>query len=279
MCGWDAVNDVIARPEDFSSNLTATMTYQGGKVGTFPMGELGGDIQALATADDPAHAVHRKLLVPQLAAKRINALETFVGETETSLWNEGVHRRGIEWMSAMANRLPMMVVCRLIGVPDEDTDQLGQWGYAATKVVEGLVSPDELAAAGAAVMELAGYIIDHFQTAAADPRDDLLSDLALVCAAGELADVTALNMMATLFSAGGESTASLIGSAAYILATRPDIQRRVRESPDLLAHIPRRGAALRATVPWPLPACAQRHLAGGRRPARWIAPPAAVGCG
>jgi cytochrome P450 len=47
--------------------------------------------------------------------------------------------------------------------------------------------------------------------------------------------VTALNMMATLFSAGGESTASLIGSAAYLLATRPDIQRRVRESPDLLA--------------------------------------------
>ena len=41
-------------------------------------------------------------------------------------------------------------------------------------------------------------------------------------------------MMATLFSAGGESTASLIGSAAYILATRPDIQRQVRESPDLL---------------------------------------------
>ena len=85
VCSWDAVNDVVARPDDFSSNLTATMTYQDGKVGAFPMGELGGDIQALATADDPAHAVHRKLLVPQLAAKRIRALETFVGETEDRL--------------------------------------------------------------------------------------------------------------------------------------------------------------------------------------------------
>ncbi len=234
VCSWDAVNDVVARPQDFSSNLTATMTFQDGRVGEFPMGELGGDIQALATADDPAHAAHRKLLVPQLTARRINALESFVGVAEDLLWNNGVHDGVIEWMSAMANRLPMMVVSRLIGVPDEDSDQLGQWGYAATKVVEGLVSQDELSAAGVAVMQLAGYIMNRFPPAAADPKDDLFSDIALACAAGELADPTALNMMATLFSAGGESTASLIGSAAYLLATRPAIQRRIRESPDLL---------------------------------------------
>jgi cytochrome P450 len=235
VCSWDAVNDVVARPQDFSSNLTATMTFQDGKIGEFPMGELGGDIQALATADDPAHAAHRRLLVPQLTARRINALESFVGVAEDLLWNAGVHDGVIEWMSATANRLPMMVVSRLIGVPDEDSDQLGQWGYAATKVVEGLVSQDELSAAGVAVMHLAGYIMNRFPAAAADPKDDLFSDIALACAAGDVADLTALNMMATLFSAGGESTASLIGSAAYLLATRPDIQRRIRESPDLLA--------------------------------------------
>ena len=58
------------------------MTYQDGNVGTFPMGELGADIQALATADDPTHAAHRKLLVPQLTAKRINELELFARETD-----------------------------------------------------------------------------------------------------------------------------------------------------------------------------------------------------
>lgn len=96
VCTWDAVNDVVARPEDFSSNLTASMTYQDGKVGAFTMGELGGDIQALATADDPAHAEHRKLLVPQLAARRINALEPFIGETADRLWDEGVRGGTIE---------------------------------------------------------------------------------------------------------------------------------------------------------------------------------------
>jgi cytochrome P450 family 144 len=234
VCTWDAVNEVIARPEDFSSNLTATMTYQGGAVGTFPMGELGGDIQALATADDPAHSAHRKLLVPQLAGKRIRALESFVAETEDRLWNEGVQGGSIEWMSAMANRLPMMIVTRLIGAPDEDIDQLMRWAYASTKVVEGLVDQDELAAASVATLELASYVIDHFQRAAAEPRDDLLSTLATACASGQLPELTALPMVITLFSAGGESTASLIGSAAYILANRRDIQEQMRQNPELL---------------------------------------------
>ena len=234
VCSWDAVNEAIARPEDFSSNLTATMTYQDGNVGTFVMGELGGDIQALATADDPVHAAHRKLLVPQLAARRINALECFIGETAHRLWNEGVHSGAIEWMSAMANRLPMMIVTRLIGVPDVDIDQLVRWGYASTQVVEGLVGQEQLAAAGVAVSELSGYISEHIQRAPADPQDNLLSDLATACATGELTETAAMTMMITLFSAGGESTASLIGSAAHVLAGRPDIQQRVRENPELL---------------------------------------------
>lgn len=234
VCSWDAVEDVVARPQDFSSNLTATMTYHEGRVGAFPMGELGGDMQALATADDPVHAVHRKLLVPHLAARRINALAALVEQTADRLWDDGVGGGTIEWMSAMANRLPMMIVARLIGVPEVDSDQLVQWGCASTQVVEGLVGPDELEAAGVAVMELAGYIDEKFKAAAADPADNLLGDLAIARARGELSDVAALSMMITLFSAGGESTASLIGSAAHLLATRPDIQRQLRENPSHL---------------------------------------------
>ncbi len=124
--------------------------------------------------------------MPQFAGKRIRALESFVAETEDRLWHEGVQSGSVEWMSAMANRLPMMIVTRLIGVPDLDTDQLMRLGYASTKVVEGLVDQDELAAAGVAVMELAGYINEHFQRAAADPQDNLLGDLATARAAGEL---------------------------------------------------------------------------------------------
>ena len=125
---WEAVNEAVARCDDFSSNLTATMTYgPDGTVAAFAMGELGGATQALATADDPAHAVHRRALTPQLAAKRIRAFEPFIAETTDRIWDASAQSGRIEWMSAMANRLPMMIVGRIIGVPDEDIDKLVRW--------------------------------------------------------------------------------------------------------------------------------------------------------
>lgn len=235
VCGWDAVNAAIARPEDFSSNLTATMTCQpDGTVGAFEMEGLGGKSHVLATADEPAHTAHRKALLPQLAAKRVRAFEPFITETTDTLWHNNLHDNRIEWMSAVANRLPMMIVGRIIGVPDTDVDKLVRWGYSATQVVEGLVSQDQLGQAGVAVMELAGYLTDQFRAAAQDPQDNLLGDLATACATGTLDELTAQAMLIILFSAGGESTASLIGSAAWVLATRPDIQHQVRRQPDAL---------------------------------------------
>ena len=235
VCGWDEVNEVIARPEIFSSNLTAAMTYSAeGGVGALEMEGLGGASHVLATADDPAHALHRKMLVPQLAAKRINAAEDFVGETADGLLTDGVEGGRIEWMSAVANRLPMMVVARIIGLPSEDVDMLIASGYATTQLLDGLVSAEQLNAAAMAAVELSGYISEHFDCAAADPGDNLLGDLATACASGRLDDTAARVIMLTLFSAGGESTASLLGTAMWLLSTRPELQRRLRGEPELL---------------------------------------------
>jgi cytochrome P450 len=235
VCSWEAINDAINRPADFSSNLTATMTFTAeGTVVPFEMDGLGGPTQVLATADDPAHAVHRKMLVPQLAGKRIRAMEPFIGDTFDRLWTDGLRDGHIEWMGVLANRLPMMVVARLIGVPAADVDQLVGWAYASTQLLDGLVDQDQLAAAGAAAMDLGNYILDHFGRAAADPRDDLLGTLATACSTGGFDEITTQIMMIILFGAGGESTGSLLGNSMWVLATRPDLQQQLRDTPDLL---------------------------------------------
>ena len=52
---WDAVEEVIARTEDFSSNLTATMMFTAeGTVVPFELDVLGGPTQILAIADEPS---------------------------------------------------------------------------------------------------------------------------------------------------------------------------------------------------------------------------------
>jgi cytochrome P450 len=235
VCGWDAVIDAVSRVDDFSSNLTATMVYRDdGTVTPFDMGALGGSQHALATADDPVHDAHRKMLVPHLSAKRIRVIEEFAEATAIQLWSAGLVDGQIEWMSAVANRLPMMVVARLLGLPDKDVDKLIRLGYATTTLLDGVVSPAQLEAAGMAAMELAGYVLEHFEKAGESPRPGLIGDLAARCASGELEQLPALGIMLTLFSAAGESTASLLGSAAWILVTHRDIQEQVRAHPELL---------------------------------------------
>ncbi|ORV91986.1 cytochrome [Mycobacterium interjectum] len=236
VCGWDAVQQAVDRVDDFSSNLTATMVLQAdGTVTPFDMAPAGGAAHALATADDPVHALHRKILLPHLSAKRVRIIEEFAAQTADRLWEQNLHDGQIEWMSAIANRLPMMVVARLLGLPDNDVDKLIRLGYATTTLLDGVVTADQLAAAFSAALELSGYVTEHFEKASAETEYGLIADLAARCASGELDQLPALGIMLTLFSAAGESTASLLGSAAWILTARPEIQRRLRENPELLS--------------------------------------------
>jgi cytochrome P450 family 144 len=116
VCGWDAVQEAVERVEDFSSNLTATMVYRDDSVQPFPMMALGDAGHALATADDPVHAMHRKILLPHLSARRVSIIEEHAAQTADRLWDENLRDGRIEWMGALANRLPMMVVARLLGL-------------------------------------------------------------------------------------------------------------------------------------------------------------------
>ena len=235
VCGWDALLEALERADDFSSNLTATMIYHDdGSVTPFEMGPLGDASHALATADDPIHAMHRKILLPHLSAKRVQIIEEFAVQTADRLWEESLHDGQIEWMSAMANRLPMMVVARLLGLPDDDVDKLIRLGYATTSLLDGVVTADQLQAAGMAAFELSGYVMQHFENASACGEHGLIADMAERYASGELEQGPAMGIMLTLFSAAGESTASLLGSAAWILAARTEIQQQVRENPELL---------------------------------------------
>ena len=234
--GWEAVLEAVDRVEDFSSNLTATMVFHAdGIVTPLDMGPPGAPMHALATADDPIHAMHRKILLPHLSAKRIRVIEEFAAQTADRLWEENLRDGRIEWMSALANRLPMMVVCKLLGLPADDVDKLIRLGYATTTLLDGIVAAEQLERAGLAAMELSGYVLEHFEKASDKPESALMADLAARCASGELAQLPALGIMLTLFSAAGESTASLLGSAAWILTDRPAIQQQLRENPELLS--------------------------------------------
>ena len=232
---WAAASDAANRPQDFSSNLTAPITYSADR-GVVPltMGGVGGPTHILATADDPVHALHRKLMLGQFTAKRVRALEPLIAEVFDKLWAAGYSGDSLEWMAAVANQLPMTIVCRLIGVPDGDAGRLAEWGYASTQLLDGVVSDEQVASSLGALGELNTYLVEQLRIAASAPRDDLLGVLATACADGTLDGFAAQMILISLFSAGGESTASLLGTTVATLATSPELQEQVRARPELL---------------------------------------------
>ncbi|MUM22550.1 cytochrome P450 [Mycobacterium sp. CBMA271] len=234
---WDLVVEATERTEDFSSNLTAVLMQSDdpeGGVTVTGMGPVADPTHVLATGDDPVHHAHRKLVLPTLVAKRITALESIMAETAARLWERGVNGDGIDWMAAMGDALPMTMVARLIGLPDEDVPQLVQWGYASTEMLGGLNTPQRQEQVVTDTMYLLLYLREHLEKELAAPGEDLLGYLAQACNRGDISLDIGVMILVQLVGAGGESTAGLMGNAVRILGENPDLQHRIREDRALL---------------------------------------------
>jgi cytochrome P450 len=232
---WELVNDAVLRVSDFSSNLTGTMVLNvDGSVSVFPLAGPEDPSHVLGTADDPIHAVHRKLVLPTLVAKRVRALEPQIAKKARELWSDGMHDGQIDWMAAVGNRLPMLLVAELIGFPPTDIDWLVAGAFATTQMLSGAIDADQLGTAIGAAGELTRYLRNQFDQARKMPDDNLIGDLARQCNDGRLDSRVGVMMLVQLVGAGAESTAGLLGSAAMMLAERPDLADRLRTDLSLL---------------------------------------------
>lgn len=231
---WDLVTEAASRTADFSSNLTAVMVeHPGGVPDTFDLDGDGQAIHVLATADDPTHAVHRKLVMPILG-KKIRTLGPTIEAITQQLWDEELRDGRIDWASGVADRMPLALVGHLIGLPEQDTPRLLRWAYDSTEMLGGIVESGRMNQLVTSAAELAGYLHEKLAEAKSDPGTDLLGVLAQAVRDGDITDDVAVLILVQLVGAGGESTAGLIASAARILAADPELQDRLRRTPDLV---------------------------------------------
>ncbi|OAT67192.1 cytochrome [Mycobacteroides immunogenum] len=231
---WDLVVEATERTEDFSSNLTAALMRSDDGLTVAAMGPPADPTHVLATGDDPVHHAHRKLVLPTLVAKRIAALEPVMAETGARLWERGVADDGIDWMAAMGDALPMTMVARLIGLPEEDVPQLVRWGYSSTEMLGGLNTPQRQAEVVTDTMYLVLYLREHLQKELAAPGHDLLGYLAQACNRGDVSLDIGVMILVQLVGAGGESTAGLMGNAVRVLGENLDLQQRIRDDRALI---------------------------------------------
>jgi cytochrome P450 family 144 len=236
------IHEVVAKPTVYSSHSGVFLHHQvnGGAPGLrSPSPEMEMDSGAgavLATADPPDHSRQRKVVARRLSTTVMNEMEPEFRDLVDQILDEALPTGRIEWMSQLAEPLPMIMVARILGLPDEAAPRIKEQGYASVEAISGFVSEQRLQELGRPMMDV-GPVVDAYMAACASEHHDLDS-LIGVCAqavdAGELSDEEAFAILFLLVAAGGESTTSLTGTGIRILAERPDLQDRLRQEPALV---------------------------------------------
>jgi len=133
-----------------------------------------------------------------------------------------------DFMAAFAFRLPVTVICELLGVPAAGQDRFRPLAADLTEALEATTtaSGPSPAATAAAAAELGGYFTALVTERRAAPHDDLIS--ALVAARDSLSDEELLANLIVLLVAGFETTTSLLGNGLALLFEHPETAAALR---------------------------------------------------
>ena len=212
-----------------------------------------GSIQLMLIADPPDHTRLRRLANKAFTPRAVEALRPRVTELVEGLLDEAAERGTCDLMTALAEPLPVMVICELLGVPAEDWDQFKPWSSTIGRVLDPDVDPAILEQAIPAVIGFVQYFAALIEERRAQPRDDLLSALVHAEESGDtLAPQDLFAMIILLFIAGHETTTNLIGNGTLALLRNRDQFDALRADPGLAVpgteELLRYDAPVQATV-------------------------------
>jgi unspecific monooxygenase len=117
-------------------------------------------------------------------------------------------------ISGFARPLPVIVVARLLGVPEAMADQLLAWSNAMVAMYQARRTPEIEVAAASAATEFAGFLRDYVEERRKRPADDLITQLIAAEAEGErLTTDELISTCVLLLNAGHEATVHTLGNA------------------------------------------------------------------
>ncbi|MFD1327093.1 cytochrome P450 [Mycoplana ramosa] len=169
---------------------------------------------SLLELEPPEHTRLRTLVNRAFVSRQIDRLRPEI----TALTNrliDGFEKDGkVELLSAFADIVPVTMIARMIGIPDEMGPQLLDWSHAYVRMyMFGRTEADEHAADKAAA-EFADYVRSVIAERRANPRDDLLSHMIHTEHKGQLlTEDELISTTIVLLNAGHEATVHQIGNA------------------------------------------------------------------
>ncbi len=184
------------------------------------------------TSDPPFHALARRLLLPAFAPKKVAALEPFTRELCRELLDATDGRDDIDAAVDYARHIPLRVIVKMLGFPQEDADVFRRF---IRMILEDVDMSAEERERLEEERELEHYIDARIAEHLAEPRDDLTSFLLDAEIEGQKLEPDHVRgTMVLLMVAGIDTTWSAIGASLWHLAQHPEDRKRLSSEPELM---------------------------------------------
>jgi cytochrome P450 len=185
---------------------------------------------SMINADDPRHARLRRIVSRGFTPRRLAALTDEVQATATRIVDDLLEAGGGDAVSSIAARLPLKIVCDMMGVPESQYDFV----FRTSNVILGASDPEYvpdadniLVALLQAGNQLAELMRDLGRHRVENPTDDVTSALVNAEIDGErLTPDELASFFILLVVAGNETTRNAIAWGLKLLTDHPE-QRRI----------------------------------------------------
>jgi cytochrome P450 len=199
-----------------------------------------GDSPMMIFLDAPKHTQLRKLVSRAFSPRRISQLETNIRKVAAGYLDPLVGRSEFDYLQDFGAKLPVMVISALLGVPEEDREQIRVWTDSMLHREEGKSNADRAHTDVSA--NLWGYFGRYVESRRRNPQDDMISDL--MSAEIDLPDgskrrlenVELLAFIGLLSGAGNETVARFLGWTCTLLDRHPDQRAALVAEPSLIPN-------------------------------------------
>ena len=177
------------------------------------------DIEAhsMLELEPPRHTRLRGLVLRAFTSRRIMALAPEITAIAGARI-EAFPRGPFDLLSAYCQPIPVLVIARLLGVPDAMAPQLLAWSNAMVAMYQARRDRAIEDADARAATEFADFLRGYIAKRRADPRDDLLTLLIAAESEGEkLSEPELITTCILLLNAGHEATVHTLGNGLKIL--------------------------------------------------------------
>jgi cytochrome P450 len=194
--------------------------------------------RTLVLLDDPDHARLRKLIMKPFRQREVNELRdritTRVARSLDRLLAEHGPTAEFDLIADFAYPFPVEVFCEMLGVPDEDHPRFRYWTQCVARGLDPVMSDEEREECMAGTVDMYGYLEGQVAEKREHPTDDIMSGLVHAEEDGDtLTHDELLAQLLTLYVAGHEPTAGLIGNGLLALLRQPDQLQLLRNDPVL----------------------------------------------